>query len=486
MTKEFNDNLLDVDSPRTDSANTNPSTVGRVNRRQNFTEIVEPKDWWTVSRRKVIIGGAAATGVLLAGGGAWLALRDETSDVDQDSLALQQSQGWNVGSESATINLPSPQTLDSQQSARWREFLNPAAMLSVYEGNGSAWMPYFVPTLIQSLQSESLRSQMMPIFTPDMLAAYGRGQAIASDFLSNAQNPNETAIIVDLPGRESIAFGAGLASAARLVTTFDNFPHPLGVTPSQETLAAMLYYTGEIQAKQSALSSDAPPAFLLDSNRLADYKDADAQFDNRYLAKLPSVDKLKERGVKSILYITPDRTRAEELDDLNDDFVAYKNGGLNVAMLPASDLTLGDGDVARNTGGDINANNNGERRYYYGGNPMFLPFFFYSYPFYSPRGAYGRGSFSNASTTGGVRPPVTPPRYAPAPRPTMFSSTRIGGATAGVGRSKPSGFGRSTVRVASSGRVVGTRAGRSGFYSPSRTSSFGRSGSLGRGGSSGG
>jgi hypothetical protein len=44
-----------------------------------------------------------------------------------------------------------------------------------------------------------------------------------------------------------------------------------------------------------------------------------------------------------------------------------------------------------------------------------------------------------------------------------------------VGRSKPSGFGRATVRVAPSGGVVGTRAGRSGYYSPGRSGSFGRS-----------
>jgi len=59
----------------------------------------------------------------------------------------------------------------------------------------------------------------------------------------------------------------------------------------------------------------------------------------------------------------------------------------------------------------------------------------------------------------------------------MFSGSRIGGRVAtGVGRSKPSGFGRTTVRVGSSGGVVGTRAGRSGYYSPGRSGSFGRSG----------
>jgi hypothetical protein len=444
----------------------NPASFGRVNRRSNaFAAPAEPKSWWMTSRRNVIIGGAAATGVLL-GGGAYLAFRDDTTDVDQDSLALQQSQGWNVGSEDKELPPPSGQVeLDSRGGTTWRDYLQPPMMLAAYGTKSDTWMPFFVPTLIQSLQFDTLRDQIMPISTPDMTEAYARGRAVGEDFIRNAENSRETALIVDLPGRDAVAFGAGVADAGRLVTTFDNFPHPLGVTPSHETLAAMLFYAGEVDAKQSSLNTDAPPVFLLDSNRLANYTDADSQFDNRYLAKLPSREKLQERGVKNVLYITPDRARTEELDDLNEDFVAYREGGLGVAMLPLSDFTPGE-----------TASDTGERRHHYGGHPMFLPFFFYSYPFYSPRAGFARGNAASLA-----RPPLAPPRFTPVARPTLFSGTRVGGAS-GIGRSKPTGFGRSTVRVAASGRVVGTRAGRSGAYSPSRSGSFGRA----SGGSGGG
>jgi hypothetical protein len=447
-----------------------PTGIGRINRRALSHEDGASKTWWKTSRRNVIIGGAAGATVLLAGGVTLLALRDDTAEVDQDSLALQQSQGWNVGSEEKTLSLAGAQQLDSRGSAGWRDYLQPSTMLAAYDTKSDVWMPFFVPTLIQSLQFDSLRSQLTPVFTPDMAEAYGRGQAIAQDFLLNAQNPNETALVVDLPGKMSVAFGAGIAAVARLISTFDNYPHPLGVTPSHETLAAMLYYAGEIDDKQRTLAANAPPVLLLDSNRLANYTDSDSQFDNRYIAKIPSAEKLKERGVKSLIYITPDRSRTEELDDLNEEFVAYKESGLNVAMLPLSDFTIGDGTLAQGT------NTTGERRYYYGGHPIFLPFFFNSYPYYSPRGGYAR-SYPNTGSYGGRAP--APPRYIPAPRPTLFSGTRIGGRAAGVGRSKPTGFGRATVRVAQSGRVVGTRAGRSGYYSPGRSGSFGRGGGYG-------
>ena len=453
--------------------------AGRLNRRERV-EAGEPKAWWQTSRRRFIVGGAAAAAVAAAGGGLWLATRDATSEVDKDSLDLQRAQGWDIGSEGKNLQLPHPQTLDSQRQDAWKKYLDPSAMLGAFQPRAQEWLPFFVPTLIQSLQYDSLRRQLAPIFTPGMRDSYGRGQMFARDFLAHAQNAAETAIVVDMPGPDSAAFGAGLAEAAQLIVTFDNFPHPLGVVPSHETLAAMLHYAAEVEAKQAAAPARAAPAFLLDSNRLRTYTDADTQFDNRYVAKLPSAQKLRELGVSSLVYVVPDRTRAQELDDLNEDFVEYKNNNLNVSLLPVSDFVPADESVTREWD-DGTTRTEQERRYYYGGSPVFHPFFFYSYPFYNPGPSYARRHPGYVAGRAPSAPlPFSPPRYVPAPRPTMFSGTRVGGrGAAGVGRSKPSGFGRTTVRVARSGAVVGTRAGRSGFYSPSRSGSFGRGGGYG-------
>ncbi|MBX7222182.1 MAG: hypothetical protein K1Y36_19695 [Blastocatellia bacterium] len=448
---------------------------GRVNRR-TAAYGGESKDWWRTSRRKFIIGGAVAgVGALaVAGGGLYWLLKDDTSEVNHDSLDLQKKHGWNIGSEEKTISLPNAQTKDSLGTENWKKYLDQNAMLAAWTPKAPNWAPYFVPTLIQSLQFETLRKVMTPVFTPDMQEAYERAQSIARDFLANAQNAADTAIVVDVPGRDSVAFGAGMADSGRLIAGFDNFPHPLGVVPSHETLGALLYYTGEIETKQAQVKDTAPAVFLLDSKRLSEYKDEETQFDNRFLAKLPSAQKLREAGIKSILYITPDRARSEELDDLNEDFVAFKDQGLSVAVLPLSDFTPVSETVAQKQA-DGTTQTQVVRHYYYGGNPLGHTWFFYSYPFYSPYPSYVQRypTYSRPPSP----PPVSAPRYLPAPRPTMFSGTRIGGSASGVGRSKPSGFGRTTVRVSPSGSVVGTRPGRSGYYSPSRSGSFGRSGS---------
>ena len=455
------------------------TSTGRINRRRRVEE-GESQPWWKMSRRTFIVG-SVVTGTAVLAGGVWLISRDDTTEVDDDSLTLQRAHGWNVGSEDKRLAWTGSQTVDSRQSADWKKYLNQTEMLGAFQPKSQKWMPYFVPTLIQALQFETLRGQLTPIFMPDMQEAYGRGQTIARDFLVNAENKAETAIIVDVPGRDSVALGAGLAEAGHLITTFDNFPHPLGVTPSHEALGAMLYYAGEIETKQASVQDDAPPVFLLDSKRLENYKDVDKQFDNRYLAKIPSAQKLQELGIKSVLYVTPDRARQQERDDLNEDFVEYQSKGINVAMLPLSDLTAVD-EWVEGKRPDGSTQRVQERHYYYGGGLGLHPLFFYSYPFYRPYPAYAArypeyGRYAGGRAPAGIPPPVSPPRYVPASRPTIFRGTRVGtSARGGIGRSKPSGFGRSTVRVSSAGRVVGTRAGRSGYYSPGRSGSFGRGG----------
>src|SRR4030095_16182697 len=116
------------------------------------------------------------------------------------------------------------------------------------------------------------------------------------NLISQTPNPGQTLIISELPGAQSVALGAAMADTAQVVPVFDNWPHPLGVVRSHETLGAMAYYAGEIDEKRCKLQEGAAAILLLDSNRLTAYTDQDTQFDNRYLAKLPPADQLKQRG----------------------------------------------------------------------------------------------------------------------------------------------------------------------------------------------
>jgi hypothetical protein len=405
--------------------------------------------------------GMAWTAVLAAAGLTVYQITDKDSEVTLDSLELQRRSGWNVGSTDTALAFDGSVTTDSRNQ-RWPAY-DPNYLISIYQPRSSAWQPFFVPTLLQSLSQSSLQAQMRPIRTPQMAETYERARALR-ELLSQAQNANQTLIIADLPGPQSVALGAAMADTLQLVPDFDNWPHPLGVVKAHETLGALVYYAKEIEEKKAKLKDDAPALILLDSNRLTPYQDADTQFDNRFLAKLPPADQLKQRGIQNVIYLVKDQTQQTELDDINDDLVAWQKQGIKVQMLRLSDFQPRDEEVVKKNP-DNTTTRVVERHYYYGGSPL-SHWWFYSHYYYHPYPMvtiYHGGSYMPLprSTT---PPPISPPSYRPVTRPTIFSATRVGGVNStGVGKIRPSGFGRTSVRM-SGGQVTGTRSGRSGSY----------------------
>ncbi len=472
--------------------------------------------WWTtmLTRRQMntsLASLAAAAGIT----GFLTSCDDDDIDSESDTLELQRKEGWNVGSQDKTLTFPSKQSADSTGSTAWKDYTKPDALLKAWQpsSNNAKWQPYYVPTLIQALSQESLRNVITPICTPAMREAYSRGLGMR-EVLKTCENPAATMIISDIPGPESVAFAAALADLAEPVISFDNFPHPLGVVPSHETLAALMYYAKEVSEKAAKRPQNPAAIMVVDANRLAKYVDADSQFDNRYMAKMPTADNLKSLGITAVVYGMPNENQKTELDDLNDDFVAYQEKGMSVEMLP---LTRFQPSTANAANGSTTATaslqalpNNGQQNlqqqnlqpqnqqmqnpqqmnaqqmnaqqmnaqggyagyaaapvYYYGGGPMYSPWFFYHYPSYT----YYR---TMPAMTRLPATSYTRTSYAPVSRPTMFSGTSIGGNRSGIGKQRPSGFGRVSVRTnASTGRVSGVRSGRSGSFG--RSSFGGRS-----------
>src|SRR5207244_3813666 len=206
--------------------------------------------------------------------------------------------------------------------------------------------------------------------------------------------------------------------------------------------------------------------------------DADDKFDNRYVTTVPSATALQQRGVKNIMYIVPSREQKEENDDINDDFVAYKDAKFKVVLFPLRDFQKVAQPVTKKEP-DGTTRTVTETRYYYGGGLESHLGFLMLYSFLAPRpvlyypppmgypyppnySSYpppGGGGGWRSTTLGDVRAPSTPaPSYTPQSRPTLFSGTRVGG-QAGVGRTRPSGFGRTTFRT-SGGRGTRISSGR--------------------------
>jgi hypothetical protein len=426
-------------------------------------------EWFTrhISRRSVGKGLAWTAALAMAGITVYQLAGDDDSEVSQDSLDLQKKEGWNVGSTDRMLGFEGSSATDSR--GKTLSGYDPNYLISVYQPRDSQWQPFFLPTLIQSLSQPSLSSQMRPIHTQPMADAYERAGALRN-LVSQTPDANRTLIVSELPGPQSIALGAAMADTAHLVPVFDNWPHPLGVVRSHETLGAMAYYAGEIDEKRQGLKENAPALLLLDSNRLTPCADQDTQFDNRYLAKLPPADQLKQRGIQQVIYLTRDQTQTQEMDDINEDFVEWQKNGINVRMLRLSDFKPYDEPAQTTAAGTTT--NVVHRSYYYGGSPWMSWWFFSHYGYGYP--VVMRDGRNVPIPRPSSRPDFNPPNYRPTSRPTVFNSTRIGGpSSAGVGKTRPTGFGRTSVRVSNDGRVTGTRAGRSGSYGRSGGGWFG-------------
>ena len=163
---------------------------------------------------------------------------------------------------------------------------------------------------------------MRPMHTPEMDDDFARGIALRAQFAA-VDWPSDTALIVDAPGPRALAVAAALADHFAPVFTFGNWPHPLGVVPAHQTLAASLYYLpmlrrrgGAPARRAAALRARCQPARAL--------RRADTQFDNRYFVKLPTAEQLAALGVRHVLYVGAD---AHELDDFNAALVALCHAG---------------------------------------------------------------------------------------------------------------------------------------------------------------
>jgi hypothetical protein len=486
--------------------------------------------WWRESLSLARLSPRTVGGVGLLGGAA-LALggcafdypetqmeettpvqRQDVAEVDttMNALQLQKREGWNVGVDQP-LYFPGSTDQDIAQTQSWRSAMEPLANLLEPP---APYLPYYVPTLFQSLiggAGQGLRAVMRPIVTPEMEDDFQRGLALRQQFAAVGW-PHDTALVIDAPGPRAVALAAALADRFAPVFTFGNWPHPLGVVPAHQTLAATLYYLPAFQAAQQLRPADAPPLFVLDANRLAPYRNADAEFDNRYFVSLPSADSLRALGIQHVLYVSADGQ--QELDDLNEQLVGLQGAGFDVRMVALADFTrAGDEPVAAGEPSETEAANAAAQEaadaveagiaigwaswwfgtpchWYYRGAWWYPGVFWHDYPCY-PHHPIGR-AFGPAPRAGRIIAPPTGVRWSPTPRATIFGpGTRVG-APAGVRSAvmqphPPTGFATVPVRASRvSGEITGVRAGRIGSFGGSGHGGWGGHGSIGRAGGGGG
>ena len=392
------------------------------------------------------------------------AQRQDELEMKVDTLDLQRRQGWSVGAEE-NLELDDAVKEDAGGGQRWRELLQ--VLPQALAPSQPSLLPYYVPTLFQSLvgsSSQSLRDLITPIYNADMQIAFEKGKSVLALF-QQADWPTDTAIVVDLPGPDAMALAASLAERFEPVYDFGNWPHPLGVVPSHRTLAAALYFAPALEAsreQRALLPSPSPPVFVLDADRLSPYTDANEEFDNRYLARIPTVENLQALGIKHLVYINAAADQPE-LDDLNEAFVELAQGGIDVRMLSLTDFDRSDERLDEGEDPLLSWSFAGGGTYwwYYGGTPFNHCHFWDHYGFHHRRGS--AASAPPPPNAFGMRIPKSAV-YRPLHRATIYSGAQVrvpSGSTA----YRPAGFASVLVHTSRvSGHLTGMQAGRSGSF----------------------
>jgi len=441
---------------RQDETVNTPGLIGARWWQQGLAAAPDP-----VTRRSAM-GTVLMVGAVLGGLGLVLALATSSGDDDDSGpapamaakplLEMQKTFGWNFGARSEALVFDGVSTapFDSGALTRMADDLAP--------GN-SAHLPFWSPTLFQSPTAmpttnaeadaaetfQPLKSVLKPISTPAMNEQFARGRALARLLTRN----DDVAVIVDLEGPEAVAFAAGMAGVFDPVFLFDNWPHPRGVVPAHRTLAAALYYQ-PLFAKRRATSKTRPPVFVLDKNRLATYVDETKQFDNRWVAKLPSAAALQKLGAKRVLYVTYSDYDAKEMDDVNDDVVAYAAAKLDARMLGSLALKAAPGD-----GFALDDEPAAPPAYFYGGNSDTDAQFWSDYPWWPGKDATPKPK-SPASLGSDARD------WRPKPRVSPHST---GTSSPAATKPRPANFGTVPVMVAvGTAAVLGWRHHRNGSW----------------------
>ena len=149
----------------------------------------------------------------------------------------------------------------------------------------------------------------------------------------------KTAIVVDLPGAESVVVGLALARRGyRPVPVYNTSVGPSAVI-DVEPLARFLD-AGAEALREIRLPADAPPAFLLDADRMAPGKPlVPGRYDNRWIVfpqDFPSANYLLSQGIAEVLLLQTGQ--GEPREDLAHVLLRWQDAGI---QLRAADVATG-------------------------------------------------------------------------------------------------------------------------------------------------
>lgn len=143
--------------------------------------------------------------------------------------------------------------------------------------------------------------------------------------------PSDTAIVADLPGPSAVTFGLALADQGyRPIPLFNACTGPSEIVNMQQIIRALFAAAGELAGMN--IPERAPPAFLIDSERLQGGSAVQpGRFDNRWMVfpqDFPSANVLLGERIQQVLVVRNGPISVP--DDLAHVLVRWQEGGIEL------------------------------------------------------------------------------------------------------------------------------------------------------------
>ncbi len=187
----------------------------------------------------------------------------------------------------------------------------------IYAPNGAKWTDWVRPVPFVAIDTYNRKP----------IADWMERKAM---FLKNYQQ--DTAIFVDLPGKESIELSIDLAyKGYRPIPIFNGTDEQPGSQATTNTyLIESCLINGSEKLKNIKLDNNANPAFLLDSYRTNRYRAKESIFDNSwdlYKQDIPSAEYFKQNGITKIIIVGDVIQR-----DLKKIFLKFQEKGIDIYL----------------------------------------------------------------------------------------------------------------------------------------------------------
>lgn len=207
--------------------------------------------------------------------------------------------------------------------------MNDLERFEVWAPEGGRWSLWAKPVLFHDIGPRDVPDVQMP---PDG-GAYRTAaeEPLAPAFAAIPAESSEALVVINLPGAASVRH-ALLAAAAgyRPVPLFAGCFRPSAAILQHGLREALIEATPHLEARR--LPPDAPPAFLLDANRLGAAAPPPGVFDNRWCVfpqDFPSAGKLRHHGIRRAFVIQRDRRIDSDLATV---LARWRDGGLTIAL----------------------------------------------------------------------------------------------------------------------------------------------------------